>query len=183
MTDGAPVPPREDVELSDIGDLSGAAEDRLSTVAQLHFRHLLVALDRSASAELALTAAVTAAGLDRARLTLVTVVADVAAEAARWPAVASTPWPSQTEFDADGERMLQEALRRIPSEISVRLLLLRGKPGPQIVAHAATQDYDAIVLGARGAGVVASLLGSVSHYVLHHATTAVFVAHVPSARA
>lgn len=165
------------------GDPSSAAERPPSVEVPLRFRHLLVALDRSASADLALAAAVTAASRDRARLTLLTVVADVAAEVARWPAVATTSWPSQTEFDESGERMLQEALQRVPEEISVRVVLLRGKAGPQIIAHAATEEYDAILLGARGAGVVASLLGSVSQYVLHHAATRVFVAHMPSARA
>lgn len=149
----------------------------------LRFGHLLVALDRSASAELALAAAVIAAGRGHAGLTLVTVVPDVAVGAARWPAITGVPWPPQQEFDVEGERMLQDALGRIPGEISVRTLVLRGKPGPQIVAHAATQDYDAILLGARGVGVVGVLLGSVSHHVLHHATIPVFVAHAPAARA
>ncbi len=115
----------------------------------MRFGHLLVALDRSASADLALTAAVMAAGRGHARVTLLTVVTDVSVETGRWPAVVGTPWPPQQEFDVEGERMLQDALRRIPDDISARTLILRGKPGPEIVAHAATQDYDAILLGAR----------------------------------
>ena len=36
---------------------------------------------------------------------------------------------------------------------------------------------NAIILGARGVGRVGSMLGSVSSYVMHHAKSAVFVAH------
>ena len=51
--------------------------------------------------------------------------------------------------------------------------------GTEIAAEAATGKYDAILIGARGVGVVGSLLGSVSQYVLHHAKIAVFVTHAP----
>ena len=42
----------------------------------------------------------------------------------------------------------------------------RGRPGPEIVAHAREQTYDAILVGARGVGRVAAIIGSVSAYVL-----------------
>jgi nucleotide-binding universal stress UspA family protein len=57
--------------------------------------------------------------------------------------------------------------------------LRHGKAGPEIVAQSRECDYDAILLGARGVGRVHALVGSVSSYVLHHADTAVFVAHAP----
>jgi nucleotide-binding universal stress UspA family protein len=41
------------------------------------------------------------------------------------------------------------------------------------------EEADAILLGARGVGRIAALMGSVSQHVLHHAQTAVFVAHAP----
>jgi nucleotide-binding universal stress UspA family protein len=47
------------------------------------------------------------------------------------------------------------------------------------VAQSREHDYDAILLGARGVGRVGALIGSVSSYVMHHADTAVFVAHAP----
>jgi nucleotide-binding universal stress UspA family protein len=58
--------------------------------------------------------------------------------------------------------------------------LRHGKAGPEIVAEARAHDYDAILVGARGVGRVGALIGSVSSYVLHHADTAVFVAHAPA---
>jgi nucleotide-binding universal stress UspA family protein len=48
------------------------------------------------------------------------------------------------------------------------------------VAQSKEHDYDAILLGARGVGRVGALVGSVSSYVMHHADTAVFVAHAPN---
>jgi nucleotide-binding universal stress UspA family protein len=54
-----------------------------------------------------------------------------------------------------------------------------GKAGPEIVAQSKENEYDAILLGARGLGRVGALIGSVSQYVMHHADTPVFVAHAP----
>jgi nucleotide-binding universal stress UspA family protein len=65
----------------------------------------------------------------------------------------------------------------VPAEIPVRTVVRRGKAGPAIVAHAREENYDAILVGARGVGRVASIVGSVSAYVLSHADIDVFVAH------
>jgi nucleotide-binding universal stress UspA family protein len=151
-------------------------------LGELRYRRLLVAIDGSQNADLALSAAVTAARRDAASLTLIAVAPDVIAGASRWPPspVVATR-PPQEEVDAEAERLLREAVDRIPAEIPVTRLLRRGKPGPEIVAEARSGDYDAILLGARGVGRIGALIGSVSQYVLHHADTAVFVAHAPRA--
>jgi nucleotide-binding universal stress UspA family protein len=142
------------------------------------FHRLLVALDGSANAELALAAAVRAAQRDHAALTLITVAPDAVAETARWAAFASC-CAVQVQEDADAEacRILREAVKAVPEDIPVTTVLRRGRPGPQIVAFAREGTFDAILLGARGVGRVAALLGSVSHHVLRHADIAVFVAH------
>jgi nucleotide-binding universal stress UspA family protein len=145
-------------------------------IAELALHRLLVALDGSANAELALSAAVTAARRDHASITLITVVPDTSAETSRWAGIA-TPPVTQEEVDEDACKALRVATERIPQDIPVRTIVRRGRPGPQIVAAAKEGDYDAILLGARGVGRVAALLGSVSHHVLRHADIAVFVAH------
>ena len=66
------------------------------------------------------------------------------------------------------------------NDIPVTKCLRHGKAGPEIVAQSKEHDYDAILLGARGVGRVGALVGSVSSYVMHHADTAVFVAHAPN---
>jgi nucleotide-binding universal stress UspA family protein len=134
----------------------------MEPIGELRFHRLLVAIDGSKSSELALAAAVTVARRDNAALTLISVDPDVVAEA-----------------DSAAERALRDAADRVPQDIPVTRVVRRGKAGPAIVAAAAEEPYDAILMGARGVGRIESMMGSVSSYVLHHADTAVFVAHAP----
>jgi nucleotide-binding universal stress UspA family protein len=151
-------------------------------LGELHFHRLLVAVDGSDTAELALGAAVTAARRDHAAITLLAVVPDLIAESRLWMPGAPDPCAMQEEADAEAERMLRQTLARIPDDIPVKTIIRHGKPGPEIVAQAREHDYDAILLGARGLGRVGALIGSVSSYVLHHADTTVIVAHAPRAK-
>ncbi len=149
-------------------------------LSELSFRRLLVAVDGSENADLALAAAVTAARRDHAEVTVLAVSPDVLATAS-WPGTATSPAQLQEDADAYAQRVLREAVERIPEDIGVRSLFKRGRAGPVVVAEAAAGNYDAVILGARGLGRVGALLGSVSNHVLHHATIAVFVAHAPRA--
>ena len=152
----------------------------MNDLEELHLHRLLVAVDGSNTAELALSAAVTAARRDNAAITLLAVTPDFAAESRSW--IAGSPDPNQLQREADEEahRLLTETVERIPADIPVTKQLRHGKAGPEIVAEARAHDYDAILLGARGVGRVGALIGSVSSYVLHHADIAVFVAHAPA---
>ena len=147
----------------------------------LCLRRILVAVDGSPSAELALRAAITVARRDRSTLTLICVAPDVSADISRWALAAGAVPATQDEVDAEAAKVLREAVERVPHDVPVTTIQLRGKAGPTICAHAAARDYDAILLGARGVGRVGALTGSVSGHVLHHADTAVFVAHAPRA--
>jgi nucleotide-binding universal stress UspA family protein len=151
----------------------------MKPIGEIHLHRLLVPIDGSASSELALAGAVTVARRDHASLTLISVVPDMAAQAARWPSLGGAVACDQASVDASAERALNEAAERVPDDIPVTRVLRRGRAGPAIVAHAAEQPYDAILMGARGVGRVGAMMGSVSSYVLHHANTAVFVAHAP----
>jgi len=149
-----------------------------AVLGELQLHRLLVAIDGSANAELALTAAVTAARRDNATITLISVGPDLATGPAAWSMpVAGTI--DQAAVDEDYGKRLKATLARIPADISVHTIYRRGKPGCEIVKAADQGDYDAIILGARGVGRVGALMGSVSRYVLHHADIAVFVAHAP----
>lgn len=148
-------------------------------LGELRFRRLLVAVDGSQNSDLALAAAVTAARRDNAAITLLCVAADVIAEAARFPWAAQTVPEGQDEADAYAERVLREAVDRIPRDIPVTKVVRRGRAGREIVAFAAGDNYDAILMGARGVGRVEAMVGSVSQYVTRHATIPVFVAHAP----
>jgi nucleotide-binding universal stress UspA family protein len=153
----------------------------MNALGELHLHRLLVAVDGSNTADLALSAAVTAARRDNAAITLLAVVPDFAAEARTWLAGSPNPGQLQQEADEEAHRLLSDTVERIPADIPVTKQVRHGKPGPEIVAESHAHDYDAILLGARGVGRVGALIGSVSQYVMHHADTPVFVAHAPRA--
>jgi nucleotide-binding universal stress UspA family protein len=148
---------------------------------ELHIRRLLVAVDGSDAAELALRAAITAAHRDHAAITLLTVVPDMLAKPSHW-SVAANPAAMQQEIDDDACALLRDIVARLPDDLPVKTRIRRGKPGPEICAQAnECGEYDAILLGARGVGRVGALTGSVSSYVMHHADTTVIVVHPPRA--
>jgi nucleotide-binding universal stress UspA family protein len=151
----------------------------MTALGELHLHRLLVAVDGSNTAELALSAAVTAARRDNAAITLLVVTPDFLADSRLWTTGSPDPNALQKEADEDAERLLNDTVDRLPQGIPVTKRLRHGKAGPEIVAQARECDYDAILLGARGVGRVGALVGSVSSYVMHHADTAVFVAHPP----
>jgi nucleotide-binding universal stress UspA family protein len=141
----------------------------------LMFRNVLVAVDGSADAALALAAAILAVQRSHARLTLLTVAADTS----RTPGAAALDPLLQEQVDDSAHRHMREALEKVPQDVPVTHVFRHGKPGPEIVAACEEGDHDVIFVGARGVGRVGALMGSVSQYVLHHARTTVFVAHAP----
>jgi nucleotide-binding universal stress UspA family protein len=149
-----------------------------AAIEEVHFRRLLVAVDGSQSADLALAAAVTIARRENAAVTLICVAPDVVAETSRWPWTTLPP-ADQASADRYAEQILRDALDRIPEDIPARRIVKRGRPGPAIVEEARSSNYDAILMGARGVGRMSALLGSVSQHVMHHAEVRVFVAHEP----
>ena len=156
--------------------MSVADPERTEVLGELKLHRILVAIDGSEHADLAMSAAITAAHRDNATITLITVGPDLAAGPAAWT-LPLAGGLDQGAVDEDGCKRLKDTLARIPPDISVHTIYRRGKPGCEIVKAAAEGDFDAIILGARGVGRVGSMLGSVSSYVMHHAKTAVFVAH------
>jgi nucleotide-binding universal stress UspA family protein len=150
-------------------------------LAELHFHRLLVAIDGSDNAELALAAAMTASRRENGRLTLISVAPKVMRSASLGSVIISSE-QLQREADAEAERVLRVAVRRLPADVPATTIFRRGRPGPEIVAEARKGDYDAILLGARGVGRVGALIGSVSQHVLHHADIPVVVIHAPGSR-
>lgn len=91
----------------------------MTPLSELHLHRLLVAVDGSNTAELALSAAVTAARRDHAAITLLAVTPDFVAESGSW--IAGSPDPAQLQDDADEEakRLLSDTVDRIPDDIPV----------------------------------------------------------------
>lgn len=147
--------------------------------------HVLLTTDGS---DLAIEAAQRAIKLlsSDARMTVLTVVPMVGPAT---EAMAAAPAASLTAVpDAEGLRAAQEAsaergretlsstVAALPVEADTRLEV--GDPGPMICEVASEDQYDLVVVGSHGAGFLRrALVGSVSHYVLHHAPCPVLVVH------
>jgi nucleotide-binding universal stress UspA family protein len=71
---------------------------------------------------------------------------------------------------------IEPTLASIPPAVKVEKVSARGYAGQEIVDHAEEMEADLIVVGSRGFGPIrASILGSTSRYVTHHAHCDVMV--------
>ena len=137
------------------------------------FKSILVAWDGSEHAKRALAEAVDLARTQDARLTLLTVAAPVYVF---WPGYA--PPITEADLDSAAEQLLAEGEALVPEGIPVSGRTAAGYPGTELLKRATAADHDLIVMGSRGRGAVRSaFLGSVSHFVLNHATVPVLVVH------
>lgn len=81
--------------------------------------------------------------------------------------------------DLDGKR--KERIREVEklaraSEVSYKVTILQGDPGPAIVEYANNNHADIIVIGSRGlSGLQEFVLGSVSHKVAKRANCPVLI--------
>ena len=141
------------------------------------FRNVLVAADGSPDAEEALTHAIDLAESEHARLTLMTGVPTAPATsylgmlggASVQLAVEARTWAVST---------LKRARERVPDDLPVTTILTDSPIGPALIKQVARGRHDVIVMGSRGRGAIRSaLLGSVSHYVLHHSPVPVLIVH------
>jgi nucleotide-binding universal stress UspA family protein len=143
------------------------------------FRRILVAVDGSRHADLALEMALALADRDRARLTILTVIPNISETAAMAYGAGVDPVALQADADRGAEKTMRAALDSVPDDQPVESVQCRGHAGPEIVAQVKAGQHDAVVLGARGLGRIGSMFGSVSRHVLHDAGVAVFIGHLP----
>jgi nucleotide-binding universal stress UspA family protein len=141
------------------------------------FHDVLVAIDGSPDADQALEQALDLAASEHARLTIFTATVPPAAIAYAGlsaDAVANLAREAQAEAQA----LLREAAELVPDQVPVRTVLGTGPPGPALLDQLTDGRHDLIAMGSRGRGAVRSvLLGSVSHYVLHHSPVPVLIVH------
>jgi nucleotide-binding universal stress UspA family protein len=146
------------------------------------FKNILVALDGSPDADQALTQAIDLAESEHALLTLFSAVVSPPSAAyigAGGEVVATLAHDAEIE----GETVLRTAVQRVPAGISVSTWLSREPVRPALIHQIEDGAHDLVVMGSRGRGALRSaLLGSVSHYVLHHSPVPVLIVHAEPER-
>jgi nucleotide-binding universal stress UspA family protein len=140
------------------------------------FRNILVAVDGSADADAALAHAIDLAQSERARLTLITAVAEVP-QTVYLAGGEQITVLRQMVYD-EAEAVIRRARERVPTDLPVTTVLSRQPIRSALIRELKKGHHDLVVVGSRGRGAVRSaLLGSVSHYVLNHSPAPVLVVH------
>jgi nucleotide-binding universal stress UspA family protein len=145
------------------------------------FHEILVAVDGSPDADQALAQAIDLAQCEHSRLTLITAVQDLPVPAYMVPGAPIAQLVKEAKTGADA--ILGRARRRVPDDLPVTTILAEEPIRTALIRRVKDGPYDLVVMGSRGRGSVrATLLGSVSHYVLHHSPVPVLIAHADRAR-
>lgn len=153
------------------------------------FKKVLVPYDNSESSKHALEAGLDLiAGIDDAQLTVLNVVEwhDYNAETFKIASRMSGVVGDSLDMNAIseiGEEAEAQEMARIKEDISeivgdnphVDVAIVNGSPHDSIVAFASNLDYDCIVMGHRGMGLIRGMLGSVAFSVLNKANRPVLV--------
>jgi nucleotide-binding universal stress UspA family protein len=141
------------------------------------FRNILVAVDGSPDSDRALAEAIDIAGSSHGRLTLLTAIFKPCSWAVAGPTAASAQ-SLAAELERESEKVLRRATDRVPDDIPVTTILSREPVRSALLQRIEDGCHDLVVMGSRGRGTLkASLLGSVSHHVLHHSAVPVLIVH------
>lgn len=125
---------------------------------------VLVGLDGSPESERALT---TALGILGSRCGMLVLAEVVCYEA--------TEYDTHGALDSAMQRLAVAAARARDAGVPVRFEVLAGPPGETLRRFAVEQGMDLLVVGRRGRGLSARLLGSVSADVVQHSSVPVLV--------
>src|SRR5882757_4301211 len=140
------------------------------------FHNILVAFDGSPDAELALTEAIDLAESEHTRLTLFTAVSQLPATA--FLAAGEELGKVVEDAHADAEAILRHARERVPDGLSVTAVLSEQPIRAGLLGQITNGAHDLVVMGSRGRGAIrAAVLGSTSHYVMHHSPVPVLIVH------
>ena len=138
------------------------------------FKKILVPVDGSKHAGMALAQAVCLAELCGAALVLLYVV-DLNQKISSFEQV-STGGYIPVEIKNEGEKLLADLRGKIPQTVCVQSVVAVGQPPDTIVETCLQGKYDLIVMGSRGLGKLERVfLGSVRQYVLTHAPCPVMI--------
>ena len=146
------------------------------------FRNILVAIDGSPDSDQALTQAIDLAESEHSRLTLFSAV--VIPPATAYVGVSGQVVANLSrDAEAETEAIMRTAAEMVPDQVSLSTVLSSEPVRQALVHQIKTGAHDLVVMGSRGRGAVRSvLLGSVSHYVLHHSPIPVLIVHADPER-
>ena len=161
------------------------------------YQRILVPLDGSARAAMALLHAETLAKLANARVVLLQVIPSaamlVSETAVSTPGMGLPtvdPFLSASQYESV-EKSLEEEARHtlntaaapfVAKSIPVETVILKGAPAEAILTYASEQKIDLIVMSTHGrTGIARLVFGSVAENVLHHASCPVLVVRVGGA--
>ncbi|HSC02710.1 MAG TPA: universal stress protein [Solirubrobacteraceae bacterium] len=148
-----------------------------SSSGERMFRNILVSVDGSDHAQRALDEAIDIARAGRGRLTILTAVNQPPAWAASGVATGAAAL-SALDLEREAVQVMRDAVNRVPDDVPVTTLISRRPIRSALMKAVACGDYDVLVMGSRGRrALAASLLGSVSHYVLNHSPIPVLIVH------
>jgi nucleotide-binding universal stress UspA family protein len=140
------------------------------------FHSILVAIDGSPDADQALTHAIDLAESEHARLTLITAVMHVTGTAFLVAGEVTATMLNDARTEA--EAILRRGRDRVPHDVPVSTVLTEQPIRTAVIRQIEEGHHDLVVLGSRGRGAVrSSLLGSVSHNILHHSPVPVLIVH------
>jgi nucleotide-binding universal stress UspA family protein len=138
------------------------------------FLNILVAVDGSPHADQALTQAIDLAESENARLTLMTAVREL--PATTYLTAGGVTGTLIEEGRTEAEGILGRARDRVPDDLPVTTLLTEQPIRLALIRQIKRGRHDLVVMGSRGRGALcAALLGSVSHYLLHHSPVPVLI--------
>jgi nucleotide-binding universal stress UspA family protein len=146
------------------------------------FHNILVAVDGSPDAEEALSQAIDLAECEHTRLTLISGPPDLPATG--YLVAGEVLGGLIDDARAQAEATLRRARERVPEGLSVTTVVAEPPIRTALIRQIEQGGHDLVVMGSRGRGTVrAALLGSVSHYVLHHSPVPVLIVHVKQSSA
>jgi nucleotide-binding universal stress UspA family protein len=143
------------------------------------FHNILVSIDGSSHSDRALHEAIDIARVENSRLTLLTSIRQCPSWAYN-PVSAAAAEQLGRDFEKEAQRVMHEAIERIPDDMPVTKIITHEPIRAALMRRIESGNHDLLVMGSRGrGGLSASLLGSVSHYVLNHSPIPVLIVHGP----
>jgi nucleotide-binding universal stress UspA family protein len=138
------------------------------------FHNILVAVDGSPDADAALAQAIDLAESEHTRLTVMTAPPHISGPGCLVPGAPVGELIAGAH--AQAEAVLRDARDKIPDDLPVTTMLAEQPVRTALIRQITDGQHDLVVMGSRGRGAVRStLLGSVSHHVLHHSPVPVLI--------